>query len=169
MKRIIIVLTAAISFISGIAFTQALNNHKNSHTMPKVTGIGGVFFKCKDPEKVRQWYSKHLGLQTDKYGTNFEWREGADSSKKGYTQWSPFKETTKYFGEGTQDFMINYRVTDLEALVAQLKQAGVTIVDNIETVDYGKFVHIVDIEGNRVELWEPVDEVYDTMVEGRTK
>ncbi len=137
--------------------------------MKKVTGIGGIFFKCKDPDKVKEWYKTHLGLDTDKYGTSFEWRQGADSSKKGFTQWSPFKETTKYFEPSTRDFMINYRVENLEALVEELKKEGVTITDSIETFDYGKFVHILDVEGNKIELWEPVDEVYDKFEGGRTK
>ena len=123
----------------------------------KVTGIGGVFFKCKDPEKMKEWYKTHLGLNTDQYGASFEWRQSADFTKKGITQWSPFPETTKYFEPSTRDFMINYRVENLERLVEQLKKEGVTIVDKIESYDYGKFVHILDVEGNNVELWEPND------------
>ena len=125
--------------------------------MKKVTGIGGVFFKCKDPEKMKDWYKTHLGLNTGPYGASFEWYQEADGKKKGLTQWNPFKETTKYFEPSPKEFMINYRVDDLEALVEELKQNGVTIVDNIETYDYGKFVHILDMEGNKVELWQPID------------
>ena len=136
--------------------------------MKKVTGIGGIFFKCKDPDKMKEWYKKHLGLATDQYGTSFEWRQGDDASKKGFTQWSPFSDTTKYFQPSEKEFMINYRVADLEALVAELRDEGVTIVDNIETFEYGKFVHILDEEGNKIELWEPVDEEYDKIVDGRT-
>ena len=135
----------------------------------RVTGIGGVFFKCKDPQKMKDWYKAHLGLDTDKYGTNFEWRQGADSSKKGFTQWSPFTETTKYFEPSAKEFMINYRVENLESLVEELKKEGVTVVDKIEAFEYGKFVHIMDIEGNKIELWEPNDAEYDKIVEGRTK
>ena len=125
--------------------------------MKKVTGIGGIFFKCKDPKKVKEWYQKHLGLNTNDYGANFEWLRAEDPAKKGSTTWSPFSETTKYFEPSAKDFMINYRVENLEALVEELKKEGVTIVDNIETYDYGKFVHIIDVEGNKVELWEPAD------------
>ena len=125
--------------------------------MKKVTGIGGVFFKCKDPGKIREWYKTHLGFDTDQYGTSFEWLQATDATKKGSTQWSPFDETTSYFEPSTKDFMINYRVENLEALVEQLKTEGVTIVDKIEVFEYGKFVHIVDVEGNKVELWEPTD------------
>ena len=125
--------------------------------MKKVTGIGGIFFKCKDPNKVKEWYQKHLGLDTNQYGATFEWYEAADSTKKASTQWSPFSETTKYFEPSAKEFMINYRVENLVELVEELKKEGVTIIDNIETFDYGKFVHIIDLEGNKIELWEPID------------
>ncbi len=123
--------------------------------MKKVTGIGGIFFKCKDPDKIKEWYKTHLGFNTNKYGSSFEWREETDATKKGSTEWSPFPETTKYMEPSTKDFMINYRVENLEALVEELKKAGVTIVDKIESYDYGKFIHIMDPEGNKIELWEP--------------
>ena len=123
--------------------------------MKKVTGIGGIFFKCKDPNKVMEWYKTHLGLDTSPYGASFEWRQAEEPAKKGTTQWSPFAETTNYFAPSSSDFMINYRVENLEALVAELKKEGVTIVDDIEASEYGKFVHIIDVEGNKVELWEP--------------
>ena len=125
--------------------------------MKKVTGIGGIFFKCKDPNKLKEWYQKQLGLNTTDYGAIFEWYQDADGKNKGITTWSPFKETTKYFEPSTKDFMINYRVENLEALVEELKKNGVTFVDTVETYDYGKFVHILDVEGNKVELWEPKD------------
>ena len=125
--------------------------------MKKVTGIGGIFFKCNDPEKVKEWYKTHLGFDTGPYGTKFDWRQDADSTKKGYTLWTPFSEKTKYFEPSTKDIMINYRVEDLEALVEQLKKEGVTVLDKIETYDYGKFVHILDLEGNKIELFEPGD------------
>lgn len=125
--------------------------------MKKVTGIGGVFFKCKDPNKMKEWYQKHLGLDTNAYGAVFEWYQNAEGTKKGLTTWSPFAETTKSFEPSTKDFMINYRVENLVELVEELKKEGVTIVDKIETYDFGKFVHIIDLEGNKVELWEPND------------
>ena len=90
--------------------------------MKKVTGIGGVFFKCKDPKKINEWYQKHLGLNTNPYGASCEWYEGTDSTKKAQTQWTPFPETTKYFAPSEKDFMINYRVENLEALVEELKK-----------------------------------------------
>ncbi len=123
--------------------------------MKKVTGIGGVFFKCKDPEKVKEWYKTHLGIDAGAYGASFEWRQDEDPAKKGTTQWNPFPDTTKYFEPSSKEFMINYRVENLEALVEELRKEGVTIADKIETYDFGKFIHIIDPEGNKIELWEP--------------
>ena len=135
--------------------------------MKRVTGIGGVFFKVKDPAMTRDWYKQHLGFNTDEYGSNFEWRQADEGVKKGFTQWSPFKESSSYFD---QDFMINYRVSNLDGLLDDLRTKGVEIVDEVQQEDYGKFVHIIDGDGNKVELWEPNDESYDDMVgEGRTK
>jgi len=157
-KKAVIILALVASFGFGFAFKTMITDQSGKEAkMTKVTGIGGIFFKCKDPDKIKGWYKAHLGLDTTPYGAVFEWYQGADSAKKGSTAWSPFKETTKYFDPSTKDFMINYRVENLEALVEQLKNDGVTIVDKIEASDYGKFVHIMDIEGNKVELWEPND------------
>ncbi len=125
--------------------------------MKKVTGIGGIFFKCKEPAAMRDWYNKHLGFETTDYGANFEWLQADDATKKGVTLWSPFKESTKYFEPSQKEFMINYRVENLVELVEQLKAEGITIIDEIEASDYGKFVHILDMEGNKIELWEPND------------
>lgn len=137
--------------------------------MKKVTGIGGIFFKSKNPKEAKEWYHTHLGFNIDDYGTNFEWRQGDDPTKYGFTLWAPFSESTKYFEPSNKDFMINFRVYNIEELVELLKKQGVTILDAIETYDYGKFVHILDNEGNKVELWEPVDEEYNKIIEGRTK
>lgn len=134
----------------------------------RVTGIGGIFFKCRDPEMIKSWYRQHLGLQTDQYGACFEWRHSDRPDRKGFLQWCPFKEDTSYFAPSGREFMINYRVHDLEALVRTLREEGVTIVDEIETFSYGKFVHILDPEGNKIELWEPEDEVYDEIAGPRT-
>lgn len=156
-KTSIFILGLVTSFCVGFTFKTLFvkQNNSNPTKMKKVTGIGGIFFKCKDPNKMKEWYKTHLGFDTNPYGANFEWRQVADPTKKGSTQWSPFAETTKYFEPSTKDFMINYTVENLEALVEQLKNEGVTIVDKIEAFEYGKFVHIIDVEGNKVELWEP--------------
>jgi predicted enzyme related to lactoylglutathione lyase len=145
----------ATAFCSGFAVKTIISNQNNKATMKKVTGIGGIFFKCKDPGKMKEWYKTHLGLNTNDYGATFEWYEA--DNKKAQTQWTPFKETTKYFDPSAKEFMINYRVAELEALVEELKKEGVTILDEIASYDYGKFVHILDAEGNKIELWEPKD------------
>ncbi len=126
--------------------------------MKRVTGIGGVFFKCKDPDKTKEWYNKHLGLDAGSYGANFEWRKEDDPTKKGCTAWNTFTEQAKMFEPSAKEFMINYRVENLEQLIEQLKNEGVTVLDNIETYEYGKFAHILDVEGNKIQLWEPVDD-----------
>ncbi|WP_158799131.1 VOC family protein [Pedobacter sp. L105] len=127
--------------------------------MKKVTGLGGVFFKSDNPKGMNEWYAKNLGLDTSEYGTTFEWRDADDPSKKGSTTWSTFPQDTKYFSPSTKPFMINYRVENIAALVDELKKENVTIVDEIAAYDYGKFVHILDPEGNIIELWEPKDDV----------
>lgn len=162
-KTALIILIVAASFLSGFAFKTILTKKTETQERKKVTGIGGIFFKCKDPKTLKEWYSKNLGLNVNQYGSVFEWRQGADTTKKGFTQWSPFKETTKYFLPSTKDFMINYRVEHMVELLAELKKNGVTVVDTMETYDYGKFVHILDLEGNKLELWEPNDVVYEKM------
>lgn len=136
--------------------------------MKRVTGIGGIFFRTKDPKATKDWYAQHLGLQTDKWGTCFEWRQAERPEAKGFTQWSPMGQDSDHFGAEDQQFMVNYRVKDLEGLVEVLRTEGVTIVDEIKSYDYGKFVHILDVDGRRIELWEPVDEVFDQYAEGRT-
>ena len=157
MKRnSILIFALLLSFSFGFAVKSVLSKETNeTPKIKKVTGIGGIFFKCKDPKKMREWYKTNLGFEIDDYGTNFQWWECADSTKKGTTQWSPFPEQTKYFAPSTKDFMINYRVQNLAYLVSELKKGGVTIVDTIETYNYGKFVHIMDVEGNKIDLWEP--------------
>jgi len=169
LKSILMTFAFLATFGAGFGLSKIVSPSPEKPVMKKVTGIGGIFFKCKDPKKLKEWYAKNLGLNTDKYGTVFEWRTAADSTKKGYTQWSPFKETTKYFEPSTKDFMINYRVDNLKALVQQLKADSVTVLDTIETYDYGKFVHILDIEGNKIELWEPFDTEYSKILGGVTR
>ena len=158
-KATLIILITAASFCFGFAFKTIITSQQNKNTiMKKVTGIGGIFFKCKDPKAINEWYKTHLGFDTSPYGTNFEWRESEDNTKKGLTVWNPFPENTKYFEPSTKEFMINYRVDNLEALIEELKKDNVTILDKMETYDYGKFIHILDIEGNKIELWEPMGE-----------
>ncbi len=146
---------------SGVSWEETVSSKK-------VTGVGGVFFKSKDPEKMRDWYREHLGLVTNEYGSLFEFRRADRPEEKGYLQWTPFKEDTNYFEPSKKEFMINYRVENLEALVGELEKSGVTLVDQIETFEYGKFVHLLDPEGNKIELWEPIDSVFTELYEGKT-
>ncbi|MFN0032260.1 MAG: VOC family protein [Flavobacteriales bacterium] len=170
MKKTILVVVAVVtSFCLGFGLKSIITADSDGSPLKRVTGIGGIFFKCQDPIKVKEWYKKHLGLNTDAYGTVFEWRQASDSTKRGYSQWSPFSDKTKYFEPSTKQFMINYRVENLEALVSELMKEGVTITDTIETYDYGKFIHIMDIEGNKIELWQPNDIEYAKITGGVTK
>jgi predicted enzyme related to lactoylglutathione lyase len=124
--------------------------------MERVTGIGGVFFKTEDPDKMYEWYEKHLGIKREAEGyVLFKWRHATDSEKPGSTAWSPFKKDTTYFEPSKAPFMLNYRVADLDALLAALKEEGVWIDEKRENAEYGRFAWIMDPEGNRIELWEP--------------
>ena len=134
----------------------------------KVTGIGGIFFKCDDPAKMRDWYKDNLGLVTNEYGSAFEFRRSDEPHDIGYLSWSPFNKDTEYFNPSKKEFMINYRVENIEELVEDLKAAGIEICDEIETYDYGKFIHIMDPEGNKIELWEPIDQVFTDFYRGKT-
>jgi len=125
--------------------------------MKKVTGLGGIFYKVSDPQKHKNWYKKHLGIESDEYGGKFTWRDHEDSNKECITAWSPFPDNTSYFDPSKQSFMINYRVENLQALLEELKNEGITIVGEIEDTEYGKFAWILDPEGYKIELWEPID------------
>jgi predicted enzyme related to lactoylglutathione lyase len=128
--------------------------------MKRVTGIGGIFFKAQDQEKLYQWYEKHLGIQRDLggQGAAFHWRESENPEQEGLTAWAIFPENTKYFDPSPSKCMINYRVDDLDALLEALKNEGVQIDPKREDYDYGRFAWIMDPEGNRIELWEPPKE-----------
>lgn len=123
----------------------------------RVTGLGGVFFRAKNPTKLGAWYKKHLGLPVEGWGgCSFPWRDTKNPKKKGSTVWSPFDADTKYFGPGKQVHMVNYRVASLKKVIVALKKEGVWIdPKGIESSDFGKFAWINDGEGNRIELWEP--------------
>ncbi|MCF8277384.1 MAG: VOC family protein [Flavobacteriales bacterium] len=126
-------------------------------TTPRVTGIGGIFFFSDNPKETREWYAKNLGLKINDWGSSsFESRSLERPEEINTLEWNPFKKGSDYFAPSEKEFMINYRVQHLEALLEKLKENGVTIVDSIATYDYGKFVHIMDADGNKIELWEPV-------------
>jgi predicted enzyme related to lactoylglutathione lyase len=136
-------------------------------TIPKVTGIGGIFFFSDNPKATKEWYAKNLGLETNEWGSTFESRNANRPDEINYLQWTPFKKGSEYFAPSKKDFMINYRVQNIEGLVKKLQANGVTILDKIEKYDYGKFVHIMDSDGNKIELWEPIDTVL-TNLGGKT-
>ena len=173
-----IVFSIAIIFVSCNSTNKKLDEMKNksksgsdntqsNDTTPKVTGIGGIFFFSDNPKELKKWYSNNLGLETNEWGSTFEYRNANRPEEINYLQWSPFKKGSEYFAPSKKEFMINYRVQNIEGLVKKLQTNGVTILDKIETYDYGKFVHIMDSEGNKIELWEPIDHVL-TKVGGKT-
>ena len=180
MKKLIFTLTIIATLIScdsKINKSTNMEEQKNESiktlseqdTTPKVTGIGGIFFFSEDPEKTKEWYAENLGLEVNQWGSSFEFRNANRPDEINYLQWSPFKQGSEYFSPSKKEFMINYRVQNVEGLVNKLKNNGVTILDSIETYDYGKFVHIMDAEGNKIELWEPVDSVFTAMGGKTTK
>ncbi|MBB6238447.1 putative enzyme related to lactoylglutathione lyase [Pedobacter sp. AK013] len=132
------------------------NSTSISDTTPKVTGIGGIFFFSDNPKETKDWYAKNLGVEVNAWGAvSFDSRNINNPDEVETLQWSPFKKGDEYFSPSKKEFMINYRVQNLEALLKKLKENGVTILDEVATYDFGKFVHIMDAEGNKIELWEP--------------
>jgi predicted enzyme related to lactoylglutathione lyase len=124
--------------------------------MNRVTGIGGVFFKSKDPKALAEWYRAHLGLTIEPWGgAVFKWASPENPTGTGTTIWSPFAESTTYFAPSNAGFMINFRVADLHALLAQLRREGCGVDDKVQESEFGKFGWVMDPEGNRIELWEP--------------
>lgn len=136
--------------------------------MKRVTGIGGIFFKSDDPKSTKNWYRKHLGIKSGQYGGTFEWRHADEKNKKGFTAWSAFPDDTEYLNPSKKEFMVNYRVDNLEKLLKTLEEEGVEIVGEMEEFEYGKFGWIMDPNGIKIELWEPNDEVYESMGEDQS-
>ena len=122
---------------------------------PKVTGIGGIFFFSENPETTRNWYAENLGIEVNQWGASFQTRNMDRPEEINMLQWSPFKQGSDYFQPSKKEFMINYQVQNIEGLIENLREKGVTILDEMATYDYGKFIHIMDEEGNKIELWEP--------------
>jgi predicted enzyme related to lactoylglutathione lyase len=147
--------------------THQQNEMTINDTTPGVTGIGGIFFLSENPNEIKKWYGDNLKLEIDDYGSVFEFRNANRPNEINYLRWSPFKKGTDYLVPSKKEFMINYRVQNIEGLVSRLKENGVTILEDIVSYDYGKFVHIMDPEGNKIELWEPVDSVL-TQLGGKT-
>ncbi len=128
--------------------------------MKRVTGIGGIFFKAEDPEKMKKWYEKHLGIVSNEWGGLFRWRDFDNKEKECTTAWGPFTKDTNYFNPSEKEYMFNYRVENLTKLLDQLKKEGVEVIDKVEEYEYGKFGWIMDPEGRKIELWEPVDQPF---------
>jgi catechol 2,3-dioxygenase-like lactoylglutathione lyase family enzyme len=126
--------------------------------MKRVTGIGGIFFKARDPKRLGEWYRTHLGMDVQEYGgVIFPWASPENPGGVGTTIWSPFPEDTTYFAPSQASFMINFRVADLHALLDALRSEGCQVDDRVEESEYGKFGWVMDPEGNRIELWQPPD------------
>jgi len=123
--------------------------------MERVTGIGGVFFKSEDPKKLQAWYVEHLGVPDEGGYVAFRWMEKDRPGEEGMTVWSTFPKDTKHYQPSSAPFMINYRVRDLDAMLVQLRAAGVETVGEPESGPYGRFAWVMDPDGNKVELWEP--------------
>lgn len=135
---------------------QTDNSGSTADATPKVTGIGGVFFFSDNLQETRDWYAKNLGFEINDWGSSsFETRDINKPDEINSLQWSPFKRGDEYFAPSKKEFMINYRVQNIEGLVNKLKENDVTVLDEIAVYDFGKFVHIMDADGNKIELWEP--------------
>ncbi len=150
--RDVIFTVAAICTLPAVALAQ------DDEVRGKVQGIGGVFFKVDDVDSVNAWYKEHLGIDASGAGfTFFMWRNHEEASNEHRTVWAPYPKSSDYFGKPEQQIMINYIVDDLDAILEGLERQGVTKVGDIEEYDYGRFGWILDVEGNKVELWEPKD------------
>ena len=123
--------------------------------MKRVIGLGGIFFNCQDQEKTKDWYSKHLGIKIEPWGAVFPWRRHDDPAAETYSAWSPFKGDTNYFEPSQHDYMVNYQVDDLFALLEKLREEGVQVMEETEVSEFGKFGWVIDPEGRKIELWEP--------------
>ena len=168
MNKLILTISIAILIVSCNSKTEktndmAKNNEQTDKPVskvdntPKVTGVGGIFFYSENLEETQKWYSENLGIEMNDWGSSsFDSRDLNNPEQINSLQWKPFKKGDKYFSPSKKEFMINYQVQNIEGLVKKLKENGVTLLDSIETYDYGKFVHILDKEGNKIELWEPI-------------
>jgi predicted enzyme related to lactoylglutathione lyase len=137
---------------------KTTNSPSTKDTTPRVTGVGGIFFYSDNLKETKEWYTKNLGIEINDWGSSsFESRSIDKPDQINSFQWKPFKRGDEYFSPSKKEFMINYQVQNIEGLVDKLKGNGVTIIDSIVTYDFGKFVHIMDAEGNKIELWEPIE------------
>ncbi len=160
MKYIISIVTMTLFLFSCNTYQEDTDkSNKSMDSMPRVTGIGGIFIASENPQEMKDWYAKQLGLVVNEYGSTFESRNANRPKEINYLQWNMFTKDNVYFTPSQKGFIINYRVQHLDILVKNLKSNGVNVLDEIQTYNYGKFVHIMDPEGNKIELWEPIDSV----------
>ncbi len=157
MRHKIILTALLISVFINISAFKRLESKTYMENKGKIIGIGGVFFKSEDHKSLKKWYAENMGMDIDEYGTHFKWKNEEHPNLHGITQWSPFEESMafSYFKPSEKPYMINYIVDDMEAIVKKLKKNGVKILDEVREYDNGKFVHTIDPEGNKIELWEP--------------
>ncbi|MEO6924245.1 MAG: VOC family protein [Bryocella sp.] len=162
MRYKLLVSAIALSIISLSAFGQSATTHSSDHqgtsaggkAMSRVTGIGGIFIKARDPAKLQDWYKQHLGIEIQAWGgTSFRWVDSSGKPTAGTTAW--MIGDGKNFAPSTAPFMVNYRVSDLNALLAALRAEGCNVLEKTEESEYGKFGWVMDPEGNKIELWEP--------------
>ncbi|MGE0568150.1 MAG: VOC family protein [Bacteroidia bacterium] len=139
----------------------------DNDTTPRITGIGGIFYETENPFKTREWYNKHLNLSIDEWGAVFEFRNANNKEQINYLRWGPAQKGAGDFYPTKSNLMINYRVNNIEGMIRNLRSAGVIFVDNIQEFDYGKFIHFIDLDSNKVELWEPNDAAL-TKLAGKT-
>lgn len=136
--------------------TNANSSDSATAKTPKVTGVGGIFFFSDDVKETKDWYTKNLGIEINDWGSSsFDSRDLHAPEIIHTLQWTPFKKDSTYFEPSKKEYMINYRVQNIEGLIEQLKRNGVTILDELATYEYGKFIHIMDNQGTKIELWEP--------------
>lgn len=137
-------------------------------TTPRVVGIGGIFFVSENPDSLNAWYGEHLGMKMTPFGSPFEFRNANNPEERNYLIWSTHSSNA-YFKPSEKEYMINYRVNNIEGLVRNLEASGIEMLDEMMDVEYGKFIHFMDPEGNKIELWEPKDDVLTDMGGETTK
>jgi len=163
--KIVMIISFLAFLILSCSTSDKINNTINTKnqkeiimddTTPKVTGVGGIFFYSDNLKESKEWYTKNLGIEINDWGSSgFDSRNINNPDEINSLQWKPFKKGDEYFSPSKKEFMINYTVQNIEGLVNKLKENGVTVLDSIASYDFGKFVHIMDAEGNKIELWEP--------------
>lgn len=157
MKQLTLLLALVFTFSAfGAEPSSTQVAQSSGASMKRVTGIGGIFIRAKDPAALQVWYKKHLGIDVQAWGgTAFRWADDSGKPTAGTTAWSISNGAN--FGPSQSSFMVNYRVADLHRLLGQLREEGCKVLDKVDESDYGKFGWVMDPEGNKIELWQPPD------------